>query len=99
MHVEGEAAEKSEEDTQMSAAFRPQRRTIELTQEELDAIYVRTPDPVKKTKRSAPVTVTAGKAAAFCNGDRLQSEMYLLTFPVIIQKRKKRKQTGKNICL
>ena len=37
MHVEGEAAEKSEEDTQMSAAFRPQRRTIELTQEELDA--------------------------------------------------------------
>ena len=44
-----------------------------LTQEELDAIYVRTPDPVKKTKRSAPVTVTAGKAAAFCNGDRLQS--------------------------
>lgn len=98
MHVEGEAAEKSEEDTQMSAAFRPQRRTIELTQEELDAIYVRTPDPVKKTKRSAPVTVTAGKAAAFATATAYNPEMYLLTFPVIIQKRK-RKQTGKNICL
>ena len=59
MHVEGEAAEKSEEDTQMSAAFRPQRRTIELTQEELDAIYVRTPDPVKKNEK---------ERACYCDG-------------------------------
>ena len=38
----------------------PKRRhsNIELTQEELDAIYVRTPDPVRN---QAPVTVRAGK--------------------------------------
>ena len=32
---------------------------IELTQEELDAIYVRTPDPVKRRVSSTPVTVHA----------------------------------------
>ena len=35
---------------------------IELTQEELDAIYVRTPDPVKKNR--APVTVRAKRQPA-----------------------------------
>ena len=99
MHVEGEAAEKSEEDTQMSAAFRPQRRTIELTQEELDAIYVRTPDPVKKTKRSAPVTVTAGKAAAFCNGDRLQSRNVPFDISGDYTKTKKKKADRKEYLL
>ena len=99
MHVEGEAAEKSEEDTQMSAAFRPQRRTIELTQEELDAIYVRTPDPVKKTKRSAPVTVTAGKAAAFCNGDRLQSRNVPFDISGGYTKTKKKKADRKEYLL
>lgn len=39
------------------AVLKPVRRTIELTQEELDAIYVRTPDPVRVKKNSAPVTV------------------------------------------
>lgn len=34
--------------------------TIELTQEELDAIYVRTPDPVRRIQNSTPVTVSAG---------------------------------------
>ncbi len=32
---------------------------IELTQEELDAIYVRTPDPVKKNMNTHPITVQA----------------------------------------
>ena len=81
----------------MSAAFRPQRRTIELTQEELDAIYVRTPDPVKKTKRSAPVTVTAGKAAAFCNGDRLQSRNVPFDISGDYTKTKKKKSRPERI--
>ncbi|HJA66746.1 MAG TPA: TetM/TetW/TetO/TetS family tetracycline resistance ribosomal protection protein [Candidatus Mediterraneibacter cottocaccae] len=36
-----------------------ERRQIELTREELDAIYVRTPDPVKRKVSSTPVTVRA----------------------------------------
>lgn len=39
---------------------RPASRTIELTREELDAIYVRTPDPVKNNISARPVTVKAG---------------------------------------
>lgn len=75
------------------------RRTIELTQEELDAIYVRTPDPVKKTKRSAPVTVTAGKAAAFCNGDRLQSRNVPFDISGDYTKTKKKKADRKEYLL
>ena len=41
------------------AAVRASSRTIELTQEELDAIYVRTPDPVRRNVRSTPVKVSA----------------------------------------
>ena len=37
----------------------PISRTIELTQEELDAIYVKTPDPVKRDYSTSPVTVYA----------------------------------------
>ena len=50
MHVESilEDREKAEEAAVRRAA-RPVSRNIELTQEELDAIYVRTPDPVRRT--------------------------------------------------
>lgn len=64
MHVGG-AEERQEEDTEILEKFRPKRRAIELTQEELDAIYVRTPDPEKNKKRTSSVTVTAGKTASY----------------------------------
>ncbi len=66
MHVESPLKstleqEKSEERRQSAktAAVRASSRTIELTQEELDAIYVRTPDPVRKNVSSTPVKVSA----------------------------------------
>ena len=43
----------------MRRAARPVSRNIELTQEELDAIYVRTPDPVRRSVSSTPVKVEA----------------------------------------
>ena len=46
----------------MRRAARPVSRNIELTQEELDAIYVRTPDPVRRSVSSTPVKV-GGEAA------------------------------------
>ena len=42
-----------------TAAARASARAIELTQEELDAIYVRTPDPVRRNISAAPVKVSA----------------------------------------
>ena len=62
MHVEsGHQTEESEQLlSEIRAAHRPSTG-IELTQEELDAIYVRTPDPVKKRENSRPVTVYGRK--------------------------------------
>ncbi len=69
MHIESPLKsvleqEKSEERRQSAktAAVRASSRTIELTQEELDAIYVRTPDPVRRNVSSAPVKVSADRA-------------------------------------
>lgn len=47
-------------ETEPPVPVRPARRAIELTKEELDAIYVRTPDPVKRQTDNGPVTVHAG---------------------------------------
>ena len=66
MHVEStmKDAEEQGEGTDRRQAARLVRaqaasRTIELTREELDAIYVRTPDPVRKNVSSTPVKVSA----------------------------------------
>lgn len=66
MHVEsaGKDAEGQENGTDRQQEARLVRaqaasRTIELTQEELDAIYVRTPDPVRRNVSSTPVRVSA----------------------------------------
>lgn len=66
MHVEStmKAAEEQGEGTDRRQAARLVRaqaasRTIELTREELDAIYVRTPDPVRRNISSTPVKVSA----------------------------------------
>lgn len=58
MHLES-IMEKPEEDVEKTVPVHRPSRTIELTQEELDAIYVRTPDPVRKRSRNTPVTVKA----------------------------------------
>ena len=67
MHVESplkhtsEQAERGEQRrSAKAAAVRAASRTIELTQEELDAIYVRTPDPVRRNVSSTPVKVSSG---------------------------------------
>ncbi|MCF2570174.1 TetM/TetW/TetO/TetS family tetracycline resistance ribosomal protection protein [Mediterraneibacter glycyrrhizinilyticus] len=66
MHVEStmKDAEEQGEGTDRQQAARLVRaqaasRTIELTREELDAIYVRTPDPVRRNVSSTPVKVSA----------------------------------------
>ena len=66
MHVEStmKDAEEQGEGTDRRQAARLVRaqaasRTIELTREELDAIYVRTPDPVRRNVSSTPVKVSA----------------------------------------
>ena len=66
MHVEStmKDAEEQGEGTDRQQAARVVRaqaasRTIELTREELDAIYVRTPDPVRRNISSTPVKVSA----------------------------------------
>lgn len=60
MHVESilEGREKAEE-TAVRLAARPTARNIELTREELDAIYVRTPDPTSRNVCRTPVRVEA----------------------------------------
>lgn len=64
MHLESilEDREKAEE-TEVRLAARPVSRNIELTQEELDAIYVRTPDPVRREVSNTPVRVAAKSAS------------------------------------
>ena len=61
MHVESAWQDPSSAGEAEAAVVspRPAARTIELTQEELDAIYVRTPDPVKRKVNSTPVKVSA----------------------------------------
>ena len=66
MHVEStmKDAEEQGEGTDRQQAARLVRaqaasRTIELTREEVDAIYVRTPDPVRRNVSSTPVKVSA----------------------------------------
>ena len=83
MHVEsGAKAEASGQELAPVTVVKPVRHTIELTQEELDAIYVRTPDPVRRKTVSRPVTVSAdvpGNSgteqikAADKNGERYES--------------------------
>ena len=69
MHVESplkhtsEQAEGGEQRrSAKAAAVRAASRKIELTQEELDAIYVRTPDPVRRNVSSTPVKVSSDQA-------------------------------------
>ena len=66
MHVERTMKDAEEQgggtDRQQTARLvraQAASRTIELTQEELDAIYVRTPDPVRRNISSTPVKVSA----------------------------------------
>lgn len=83
MHVEsGAKAAASGQELAPVTVVKPIRHTIELTQEELDAIYVRTPDPVRRKTVSRPVTVSADMhgnsgteqiKAADKNGERYES--------------------------
>ena len=60
MHVESGVRETpSGQELPPVPVIKPARRTIELTREELEAIHVRTPDPVKRSVSSRPVTVSA----------------------------------------
>ena len=63
MHVESGIKQETEQPviTKVAETARPIRRNIELTQEELDAIYVRTPDPVRRSYQSHSITVRAGR--------------------------------------
>ncbi len=62
MHVEsGVKKTASGEEISDFTPVRPVRQTIELTQEELDAIYVKTPDPVRR-QNTGPVKVSARRA-------------------------------------
>ena len=58
MHMEHTLESGNDDEMDVMEVTLPKRRhsSIELTQEELDAIYVRTPDP-KKNRSSGPVTV------------------------------------------
>ena len=65
MHVQSTLKEEETRDAEKlreeRKAARPRAagKPIELTQEELDAIYVRTPDPVRRNASSTPVKVSA----------------------------------------
>jgi len=60
MHMEHTLESGNDDEMDVMEVTLPKRRhsRIELTQEELDAIYVRTPDP-KKNRSTGPVTVRA----------------------------------------
>ena len=60
MHMEHTLESGNDDEMDVMEVTLPKRRhsSIELTQEELDAIYVRTPDP-KKDRSTVPVTVRA----------------------------------------
>lgn len=79
MHVEsGVKATASGQELEPVPVVRPARHTIELTREELDAIYVRTPDPVKRRASSRPVTVSAGGTGSDRRKAKGGQEEYLL---------------------
>ena len=81
MHLESGLA-SGETEPEEAYLSMPGRRTsgIELTQEELDAIYVRTPDPVKRKVSSTPVTVRAKQSSAvkYERKEKKPEEEYLL---------------------
>lgn len=60
MHMEHTLESGNDDEMDVMEVTLPKRRhsSIELTQEELDAIYVRTPDP-RKNRSTGPVTVRA----------------------------------------
>lgn len=60
MHMEHTLESGNDDEMEVMEVTLPKRRhsSIELTQEELDEIYVRTPDP-KKNRSTGPVTVRA----------------------------------------
>lgn len=60
-HMESCYAVKEEAKKQTPSFNPPPASRIELTQEELDAIYVKTPDPAKRGYQTGPVTVYASK--------------------------------------
>jgi len=76
MHLEPYLREKrvgkGEQDFSFYVPPTHAHRPIELTKEELDAIYVRTPDPKRVTKKA--VTVVAGEAKP----QNVKAEAYLL---------------------
>lgn len=84
MHVEPVLKNKEkEEETAICMAARPAARTIELTQEELDAIYVRTPDPNSGKINRTPLRVgaSAGENSRLSSSSKKrksQGEDYLL---------------------
>lgn len=64
MHVENRLREGEDPgEISIPAPVRSSGKPIELTEEELDAIYVRTPDPVRRKASSGPVTVRSGGTA------------------------------------
>ena len=60
-HLENCYAVKKEEEERKPSFNPPPASRIELTQEELDAIYVKTPDPAKRGYQTGTVTVYASK--------------------------------------
>ncbi len=86
MHLESSLSDgrSSDEIPVPHVPVRPASGTIELTQEELDAIYVRTPDPVRRNTGSTPVTVgfrqeTSEQAGKYSGQNRKDDrEEYLL---------------------
>ena len=82
MHVESAAIPENGTEEGFRRPAPPSGRgcEIELTREELDAIYVRTPDPVKRKVSSTPVTVRAGagERETVKVKDRGAAEEYLL---------------------
>lgn len=81
MHIRsGMRPETEEYENERIITARSSRRTIELTREELDAIYVRTPDPVKKRNTGA-VTVRAEREEeqrTWTKKSREKKDQYLL---------------------
>lgn len=77
MHMESslDNAEEKEDELPDIPVVRGSGSRIELTQEELDAIYARTPDPVKKEKNRKAVTVYGRDEKP---GRRENREEYLL---------------------
>ena len=65
MHLESPLKEREDiEEVELKPIKRrPYESRIELTEEELDAIYMKTPDPVKRNYNASPVTIKATSKA------------------------------------